>query len=482
MKLSQQTVHILSALALLLASVFTVGFHHADEHFQLLEFANYKLGNTELSNLTWEYGSRLRPTLQPTIAVGVIKLLNLFGIQDPFYIAFFLRLLSAGFALFSMHLLFKVYKDKFQNPTLKYWFLLASFLLWITIYVGARFSSENWSAMFFVMGFSVYFLSFKSSSFKKYLLTGVLMGVSFLLRYQAGFMIAGFAAWLLFIEKEKLKHLITFSLVIISMIGVGVLIDTWFYGEFTFSAYNYFYENIVLNKAQDYGVDPWWSYITAFIERGIPPFSILFLVAFGVLFYFKWKNPLTWILVPFILIHFILSHKELRFLFPVVYFLPIVFFTAIQTIQEKWKPYFTENRWVKIIVKTTIVVYGLVLLIVSFKPGEVSVRLYDMVYHNYKEPVTLTLATHLYKENEPIMYFYFRDNLTYKKVKDAQSFELNNEEINLLVLDNQEIPEDYKYSYKLIYSSYPDWMKCFNFGGWMERSTYRRVYEITNEE
>ena len=152
------------------------------------------------------------------------------------------------------------------------------------------------------------------------------MGFSFLFRYQAGFMIVGFAAWLLFIEKEKLKYLITFSLVILSIIGAGVLVDIWFYGEFTFSAYNYFYENIMLNKAQDYGVDPWWSYITAFIERAIPPFSILFLGAFGILFYFKWKNPLTWVLVPFILIHFVLSHKELRFLFPMVYFLPIIFF------------------------------------------------------------------------------------------------------------------------------------------------------------
>ena len=479
MKLSQQAVYILSALALLLASVFTVGFHHADEHFQLLEFANYKLGNTELSNLTWEYSSKLRPTLQPTITVGVIKFLNAFGVQDPFYIAFFLRLLSSVLALFTMYLLHKVYRDKFQSPTIKYWFLLTSFLLWITIYVGARFSSENWSAMFFVIGFSSYFLSFKSSSFKKYLLAGVLMGFSFQFRYQAGFMIVGFAAWLLFIEKEKLKYLITFSLVILSIIGAGVLVDIWFYGEFTFSAYNYFYENIMLNKAQDYGVDPWWSYITAFIERAIPPFSILFLGAFGILFYFKWKNPLTWVLVPFILIHFVLSHKELRFLFPMVYFLPIIFFTAIQTIQEKWKPLFIENRWVKITVKATMLVYGLVLLIVSFKPGEVNVRLYDMVYHRYQEPVRLTIATHLYKENEPIHYFYLRDNLTYNKVKDAESFELNNEEINLLVLDNQELPEDYKYSHKLVYSSFPNWMKSFNFGGWMERATYRRVYEIT---
>lgn len=478
MKLTKNAIYILSALALLGASYFTVGFYHADEHFQLLEFANYKLGNTELENLTWEYGSKLRPTLQPTMVVGVIQFLSLFGIEDPFYIAFFLRLLSSILAIYSMHLLFKVYGDKIQNPTLKYWFLVSSFLFWIVIYVGARFSSENWSAMFFVMGFSAYFLSFNESKFKKYFLVAILMGLSFLFRYQAGFMIAGFAGWLLFVKKEKIPFVAYFSAIIVAVIGVGVGIDSWFYGEFTFSAYSYFYENIVLDKAQKYGVDPWWYYLREVFNQAVPPFSLLIITSLLLLFLFQRKNPLTWVLLPFILIHFLLSHKELRFLFPVVYFLPAVFFTVLIFIQEKWNTHFIENKLFRMTMKAMFVVYAILLILISFKPGEVNIRLYEMVYHQYKQPVTLTLITPLFQENEPVHYFYFRDNLTYQKVKGPASFELANNQINLLVLDNAELPKDYKYPHKLIYSSFPNWLEPFNFGGWMERATFRRVYEV----
>lgn len=51
------------------------GYYHADEHYQLIEFAGKILGTHQPEELAWEYNARLRPALQPTIAAffGFIK-------------------------------------------------------------------------------------------------------------------------------------------------------------------------------------------------------------------------------------------------------------------------------------------------------------------------------------------------------------------------------------------------------------------------
>ena len=69
-------LYLFSYLFLILSSIFSVGFYHPDEHYQILEFANYKLGNINSSQLPWEFHEKIRPTLQPLLALITIKILN----------------------------------------------------------------------------------------------------------------------------------------------------------------------------------------------------------------------------------------------------------------------------------------------------------------------------------------------------------------------------------------------------------------------
>ena len=41
------------------------GFHHPDEHFQLIEVAGIRAGWNSVRDLAWEYDYQIRPTLQP---------------------------------------------------------------------------------------------------------------------------------------------------------------------------------------------------------------------------------------------------------------------------------------------------------------------------------------------------------------------------------------------------------------------------------
>lgn len=68
--------------------------------------------------------------------------------------------------------------------------------------------------------------------------------------------------------------------------------------------------------------EPWWYYLTAPVLEGGIFFGLLALLA---TLRFFWKRPrhvVTWMLVPFLLVHFFLAHKEIRFFFPALFFVP----------------------------------------------------------------------------------------------------------------------------------------------------------------
>lgn len=88
----------ISLLLLLLTAYFSEGFYRGDEHYQILEPANYLLGNINFDSLCWEFHSQIRPSLQPYIATVVIKGVSLLGVDSPFTYALVLRLLTAIFS------------------------------------------------------------------------------------------------------------------------------------------------------------------------------------------------------------------------------------------------------------------------------------------------------------------------------------------------------------------------------------------------
>ena len=70
-KNSGKFLFLVSAIYIITA-FFSVGYHQLDEHYQILEFANYKLGLTYPGYLAWEFDAHIRPSLQPLIAAGAI--------------------------------------------------------------------------------------------------------------------------------------------------------------------------------------------------------------------------------------------------------------------------------------------------------------------------------------------------------------------------------------------------------------------------
>src|SRR5580700_10677978 len=68
----------------LIAIWFSEGYHQADEHWQILELANYKLNIFTPQSLTWEFNHRIRSTFLPFIVYSIRKTLFFVHITNPF--------------------------------------------------------------------------------------------------------------------------------------------------------------------------------------------------------------------------------------------------------------------------------------------------------------------------------------------------------------------------------------------------------------
>ena len=93
---SKYSRFLLAGLVLnILCAWFSAGFHHADEHFQILEFSNYKMGYTPEIYMPWEFKQKMRAAFLPGIGYVIGEAMtNWCRLYNPFILAFLLRLLT----------------------------------------------------------------------------------------------------------------------------------------------------------------------------------------------------------------------------------------------------------------------------------------------------------------------------------------------------------------------------------------------------
>ena len=304
----------------LITAINSKGFYHWDEHYQIIEFASYKLGKTPEKELAWEFKSQIRPAFQPAITCFAFKIFGKVGFSSPFMNVMFLRLISSILSfitlLFVSIVLIKKYPDKI------FLILIITFSLWFLPFIGARYSSETMSGIFLTAGICT--ILFLQKSKLSYILAGTLLGISFLFRFQSGIVIASTMLWLLFINKSTFKQLMFIVFPVLIVFCIGILIDKWFYGNWTITSFKYLYTTLFQENAPDFGISPWYYYLSSITIDGFLPVGILLIVICLLYFITNIKSLISWVLIPFILIHCFIGHKELRFLFPIVFLLPFV--------------------------------------------------------------------------------------------------------------------------------------------------------------
>jgi len=479
--MNKKTIYIVSAIVFIATAWFSEGYNHPDEHFQIIEFAGYKLGQNDTANLPWEYQFEMRPAIQPLIAYSVHKCSSFLWINDPFIITFLLRLITAAVSFLSIYMLFRLYSETIINKNLIIPFLLLSFLLWFSVYNSVRFASDTLSGRVFIIGFALYFLK-KSEDVTKYILTGLILGLSFIIRYQMVFMLGGFVAWLLFIKKAGIRNLLILSVGFILVFGLGILSDRWLYGKWELTVWNYFQQNILFDKVSGFGVYPWWYYLEQTFLNALPPLSLVYIFAVLIYFISKPKDVISWILVPFLLVHFIIGHKELRFLYPMIGFLPVMIISVWDHFLQRKGEKIAQNWFVKIFIKAFWITSILMLPVVIFHPADDRMHVFKKLYRSASGPALL-----YYDELDPYkccydVYYYRRSRLVTRHIDSINQIKTCQDTLTYFVTAKFHDFQGTDFRPVLIYYALPEWTKWFNVNNWIERTKFWHIYRIENED
>jgi phosphatidylinositol glycan class B len=470
-----------SAFVFLVTSWFSVGYNHPDEHFQILEFAALKLGLNDAAHLPWEYQYAMRPAFQPMIVWAIHSVCSLGGFADPFLTAFLTRLLTAAITFLSVLMVVRLYEGTIVNRKLVTPFLLLSFLLFFVVYNGVRFSSDTLSGRFFIIGFAWFFLRNKEDS-PNYLLTGVMLGLAFITRYQVIFMIAGFVLWLLVIRRTSFRHLFLLLLGFLIIYGAGILCDRWFYGRWEFTFWNYFRQNLLLDKISGFGVQPWWDYFTQTFLNAVPPFSLIFILAVVGFFFIRPKDPITWSVVPFLLVHFFIGHKELRFLFPIIGFIPVMMILVWDRCIVRLGERLLHNLFIRIFTWGFWIVNFTLVLVIMFRPADDCPPVFRVIMSAPPGPMVL-----YYDQSDPYQLcydigFYRRADLVTRKVDSASLITPLPDTITWFATPGNPEFRSKTMRPEQIYSALPEWTKAFDINGWIERTRFWKVYRINGNQ
>ncbi|UEG48538.1 hypothetical protein LK994_07800 [Ferruginibacter lapsinanis] len=323
---------LIIAIALLVYCITAYNSHgylQEDEHYQIIEFAQLKSGANIPQDMPWEYHAAMRSAAQPFVAYCLFRSCSWVNITDPYTLAFLLRLMSALLAIFIIN---KFVKATIQRINEKYQqlYIFCSYLLWFLPFLNVRFSSETWSGLFFLWATAIVVKN-KNENF----LIGVLLGISFLCRFQTAILTVSLLSWLLLIKKENRANILKICAGGIIIVLAGIILDHWLYGKVTFTAWNYFYNTLLSDKVIQFGNSPWYAYVKPLIVKPFLLLGTAIVASVTTLILKDRKNIFLWIALPFLVIHSIIPHKEFRFLFPLMNFIPVIILIAWQTIEPK---------------------------------------------------------------------------------------------------------------------------------------------------
>ncbi|MCZ6620232.1 MAG: hypothetical protein O7E57_19100 [Gammaproteobacteria bacterium] len=449
-----------AVLAHLATSVFSTGFYHPDEHFHILEFLGARLGWSSEADLPWEWPVQIRPALLVAWAALITQALKLVNLVDPFLVAWLLRLSAAMLGLAASLALYRSVERDFPNGRL-IWFWTC--LLWVLPVVHARFIADNLACSLFVLGAARLLAADRAA------VGGLLMATALVLRPHLLPMVAGFLGWWLIQDRSRLRLIVPIAAAGIVLLAVEAAAGKWLYGTWTFSPWNYLQENILSGRMNDFGSRPWWGYFQIMMTDVLPPFNVLFIAAVAVFAIRYPKHWVTWSVVPFLLIHILVPMKHLRFLFPLVTFLPVLLVSLDHARMAKANKIFIGMS-------------AMVLLVAVFLPMDRSPGFFRFVNERFPDGVTLyTLGWNPYERVGLPLNFYNKVAVNVRNLQEMSFPQDLPAGEYYLFHRRYHLPERFSTQGCLVlYSSLPNWIGRFDFNGWLSRTELWRLFRCRN--
>ncbi len=487
---------IIAVILHLLVAWFSVGHYHDDEYAQILNFATSKIGMDMQSELMWEFEAGVRSGFQPFIAFLLSKATDFVGIDSHFVLAFIYRLMSAIISLVATVVFIKAIAKEIDSNNAFKWTVFFLFFSWILLFINVRFSSEGWATSFFILGFGLFLLP-SPGSIQRYLAVGFFLGLAFLARYQVGFMLFGLGLWMLFIHRIKYINLFYILSAGLFTLILGAGFDWWLYAEPTVSSWQYFKWHYDGLTSASGGIsktvyEPWWFYIQYSSLQLIPPISLLLPIAIVAFWIFFPVHPITWLTIPFVFFHTYFGHKEMRYLFPLLPFAPVMFAMLSIHLNQRFglmNLKFIKYPWLSILGISIFVNSILVILTLSL-PASKEVALWQ----NCLSPIAAEKPSMLLVLDQDGSYsdpaelnldFYNTINLQINSVKDENEIkEIIEQHPSKQILyasrkrNRSQQMDAANLSYELTCQALPNWILKININNWTSRTSMWRVWTI----
>jgi GPI mannosyltransferase 3 len=302
---------ILAAITVVTAW-FSETFFFPDEN-RVLEFMGYKLGLVAPDELTWEWPDRIRSFTLPALYYLIARPAIALGLSDMFAVKALLRLTTAVVSLAALLSFARWMQGDLQRDDEKRAFARLLPFVGFLPYLFVRTASETAAAAFFTFALVLAV----RGGWKRMLAAGALCGIAFECRFQTAFLTLGLMAWLWLQARTKPEKIAAFAGAGLAVVGAAALIDYWGYGVWCFPPWNYVNVNLIQGvAAKDFGTSPFFAYFYLELANIFAPVVALMMIA---MVFAAIRNPrhvVTWVTVPFFLVHCFMAHKEERFLFP----------------------------------------------------------------------------------------------------------------------------------------------------------------------
>jgi len=352
-KIEFRIIVLASFVLHILASFLSSGWYNPDEQTCILEYVNFKLGissnpcflNIETENqLVRDVSLKIRSWSQPFFYFLLTKISLFLNITDPFSISYVLKIASSIIGFCSTYYFFIKTENHFNNKYSKKIYLYSSFLIFYLTFFHARTSAENFGISFLIIGLAYYFsnnINFKNLNF---FYLGMIFGLSFIFRYNLGITIFCIFIYISIIHNNKLSFkfakIFYLSLGILIICFLDFLIALWGLGkiqnitiEYLYS-YEFFLNHITWLQFLLCGIfndfcgggswnpKPFLYYFVFILLEFFPPLSIIIIFVICFFWIRGYKNIIFWSTLPYFLVHSLIPHKELRFVFPILIFTP----------------------------------------------------------------------------------------------------------------------------------------------------------------
>jgi phosphatidylinositol glycan class B len=340
---------VVLAIALVLhvaAAYFSLGFHQFDEHFQVLEFLSEKLGRTPPQALSVEYVLRERPYVVLAPMYAITRVFEAVVGFSPVWLERLFRLLASLGGLWVYAGLARLLTGEITDRFARRAGVALLLVFWPMVYAHARLSAECIGSTLFWAGWLLAVpargegapgpVSFHpprladpgagspSRLFDRTVFAGVFFGLAFLLRTQLAAALAGMLLWLLW-SRASLRYLSKALAGFLIGAMVGMISDSWGYGAFTVTTWNYFREQYLHGASASFGVDPWFWYLPNSVVALGGPFGVMIVLAVVWFWVRRAAHPIA---LPSLLVvagHTAMPHKELRY---VLTALPVIAFSV----------------------------------------------------------------------------------------------------------------------------------------------------------